>query len=72
MHLTSRQEISVTKIRNGYKKRSKSSLLSIKKFNYRIIHDNSMTRAIVLGGSRGMGKAISESLKSIKIDVFAA
>ena len=31
-----------------------------------------MTRAIVLGGSRGIGKAISESLKSIKIDVFAA
>jgi len=30
-----------------------------------------MTRAIVLGGSRGMGKAISESLKSIGIDVFA-
>ena len=31
-----------------------------------------MTRAIVLGGSRGIGKAISESLKSIQIDVFAA
>ncbi len=31
-----------------------------------------MTRAIVLGGSRGMGKAISESLKSIGMDVFAA
>jgi 3-oxoacyl-[acyl-carrier protein] reductase len=31
-----------------------------------------MTNAIVLGGSRGIGKAISESLKSIKIDVFAA
>ena len=31
-----------------------------------------MTRAIVLGGSRGIGKAISNSLKSIKIDVFAA
>jgi len=31
-----------------------------------------MTSAIVLGGSRGIGKAISESLKSIKIDVFAA
>ncbi len=31
-----------------------------------------MTRAIVLGGSRGIGKAISESLKSIGIDVFAA
>jgi len=31
-----------------------------------------MTRAIVLGGSRGIGKAISESLKSIEIDVFAA
>jgi 3-oxoacyl-[acyl-carrier protein] reductase len=30
-----------------------------------------MTSAIVLGGSRGIGKAISESLKSIKIDVFA-
>ena len=31
-----------------------------------------MTNAIVLGGSRGIGKAISESLKSIDIDVFAA
>ena len=31
-----------------------------------------MTRAIVLGGSRGIGKAISKSLKLIKIDVFAA
>lgn len=31
-----------------------------------------MTRAIVLGGSRGIGKAISEALKSIGIDVFAA
>ena len=31
-----------------------------------------MPNAIVLGGSRGIGKAISESLKSIKIDVFAA
>ena len=31
-----------------------------------------MTNAIVLGGSRGIGKAISDSLKSIKIDVFAA
>ena len=31
-----------------------------------------MTRAIVLGGSREIGKAISESLKSIEIDVFAA
>jgi len=31
-----------------------------------------MTRAIVLGGSRGIGKAISDSLKVIKIDVFAA
>ena len=30
-----------------------------------------MTRAIVLGGSRGIGKAISESLKSIDIDVVA-
>ena len=30
-----------------------------------------MTRAIVLGGSRGIGKAISESLKTIDIDVFA-
>ena len=30
-----------------------------------------MTRAIILGGSRGIGKAISESLKSIDIDVFA-
>ena len=31
-----------------------------------------MTSAIVLGGSRGIGKAISDSLKSIEIDVFAA
>ena len=31
-----------------------------------------MTRAIVLGGSRGIGKAISYALKSIDIDVFAA
>ena len=31
-----------------------------------------MTRAIVLGGSRGIGKAISDSLKSIEIDVFTA
>ena len=31
-----------------------------------------MTKAIVLGGSRGIGKAITNSLKSIEIDVFAA
>jgi len=31
-----------------------------------------MTKAIVLGGSRGIGKAISDSLESIEIDVFAA
>ena len=31
-----------------------------------------MTNAIVLGGSRGIGKAISDSLKSIQIDIFAA
>ena len=31
-----------------------------------------MTRAIILGGSRGIGKAISDSLKLIGIDVFAA
>jgi 3-oxoacyl-[acyl-carrier protein] reductase len=31
-----------------------------------------MSNAIVLGGSRGIGKAITESLKSIQIDVFAA
>jgi 3-oxoacyl-[acyl-carrier protein] reductase len=30
-----------------------------------------MTRAIVLGGSRGIGKAISDSLQTIEIDVFA-
>ena len=30
-----------------------------------------MTKAIVLGGSRGIGKAISDSLKTINIDVFA-
>jgi len=31
-----------------------------------------MTKAIVLGGSRGIGKAISDSLETIEIDVFAA
>lgn len=31
-----------------------------------------MTSAIVLGGSRGIGKAISNSLKTLDIDVFAA
>jgi len=31
-----------------------------------------MDKAIILGGSRGIGKAISDSLKSIEIDVFAA
>ena len=31
-----------------------------------------MTSAIVLGGSRGIGKAISDALKKIEIDVFAA
>ena len=31
-----------------------------------------MASGIILGGSRGIGKAISESLKSINIDVFAA
>lgn len=31
-----------------------------------------MTSAIILGGSRGIGKAISDSLKSIEIEVFAA
>ena len=31
-----------------------------------------MTKAIVLGGSRGIGKAISNSLKLLEIDVFAA
>jgi len=31
-----------------------------------------MTKAIVLGGSRGIGNAISNSLKSIDCDVFAA
>ena len=31
-----------------------------------------MTNAIVLGGSRGIGKAISDALKTIDIDVFAA
>ena len=30
-----------------------------------------MTKALVLGGSRGIGKAISDSLKSIETDVFA-
>ena len=31
-----------------------------------------MTSAIILGGSRGIGKAISDALKKIEIDVFAA
>lgn len=31
-----------------------------------------MVSAIVLGGSRGIGKAISDALKTIDIDVFAA
>jgi 3-oxoacyl-[acyl-carrier protein] reductase len=31
-----------------------------------------MTSALVLGGSRGIGKAISDSLKSINCDVFSA
>jgi 3-oxoacyl-[acyl-carrier protein] reductase len=31
-----------------------------------------MTKAIVLGGSRGIGKAISESLRTINCDVFAS
>ncbi len=31
-----------------------------------------MTRAIVLGGSRGIGRAISESLRSLNFDVFSA
>ena len=31
-----------------------------------------MVNAIVLGGSRGIGKAISDAFKSIEIDVFAA
>lgn len=31
-----------------------------------------MTRSIVLGGSKGIGKAISDSLKSINCEVFAA
>jgi len=31
-----------------------------------------MNNAIVLGGSRGIGKSIVESLKSIQLDVFAA
>ena len=31
-----------------------------------------MTKAIVIGGSRGIGKAISEALKSMNVDVFAA
>jgi 3-oxoacyl-[acyl-carrier protein] reductase len=33
---------------------------------------NVMSNAIVLGGSRGIGKAIAEALKSIQINVFAA
>ena len=31
-----------------------------------------MTKAIIFGGSRGIGKAISDSLKSIQTDIFAA
>ena len=31
-----------------------------------------MTKAVVLGGSRGIGKAISDSLKSINCEVFSA
>lgn len=31
-----------------------------------------MTRAIILGGSRGIGKAISDSLRTVQMDVFAA
>ena len=31
-----------------------------------------MVNAIILGGSRGIGKAISDSLNSINIEVFAA
>jgi 3-oxoacyl-[acyl-carrier protein] reductase len=31
-----------------------------------------MKKAIVLGGSRGIGKAISESLKSLEIEVISA
>jgi 3-oxoacyl-[acyl-carrier protein] reductase len=31
-----------------------------------------MAKAIILGGSRGIGKAISDSLKTLEIDVFAA
>ena len=31
-----------------------------------------MTKAIILGGSRGIGKAIADSLKSMNYDVFAA
>ncbi len=31
-----------------------------------------MTKAMVLGGSRGIGKSISNALKTIEIDVFAA
>ena len=30
-----------------------------------------MTKAIVLGGSRGIGRAISDSLKTIDVDVFS-
>jgi len=30
-----------------------------------------MTKAIVLGGTRGIGKAISDSLKTIEVNVFA-
>ncbi|MCA9813227.1 MAG: SDR family oxidoreductase [Nitrosarchaeum sp.] len=31
-----------------------------------------MTNAVVLGGSRGIGKAISDALRTIEVDVFAA
>ena len=46
------------------------NILCTKEFNYQIYWEN-MVRAIVLGGSRGIGKAIADCLKSINIDVFA-